>query len=166
MLATADEMARLRVDGIKIHLLHVLEGTPLGGSLPQGEVAVLEQAEYVELAADFLERLHRRDPDSPPDRETGPRDLLLAPLWSLNKWEVLNAIDGTRTPGEPAGECVQVKATHQADVERYRCGISPTQGETRSWSAGQRGLGRPDCAAISALGFPRKRAAARPRRGR
>ena len=30
MLETAAEMARLRVDGIKIHLLHVLKGTPLG----------------------------------------------------------------------------------------------------------------------------------------
>ncbi len=93
MLATADEMARLGVDGIKIHLLHVLEGTPLGDLYKGGEIAVLEQAEYVALAADFLERLpaetliHRLTGD-------GPRDLLLAPLWSLNKWEVLNAIDG------------------------------------------------------------------------
>jgi len=92
MLATAAEMARLGVDGIKIHLLHVLEGTPLGDLYKGGEIAVLEQAEYVALAADFLERLpaetliHRLTGD-------GPRDLLLAPLWSLNKWEVLNAID-------------------------------------------------------------------------
>ena len=38
MLATAEEMARLRVDGIKIHLLHVLEGTPLGDLYRRGEV--------------------------------------------------------------------------------------------------------------------------------
>jgi uncharacterized protein len=92
MLATADEMARLRVDGIKIHLLHVLRGTPLGDLYAQGEIPVLEQAEYVTLAADFLARLH---PDTLVHRLTGdgPRELLLAPLWSLNKWEVLNAID-------------------------------------------------------------------------
>ena len=48
----------------------------------------------MELAADFLERLH---PETLIHRLTGdgPRDLLLAPLWSLNKWEVLNAIDQT-----------------------------------------------------------------------
>ena len=92
MLATADEMARLRVDGIKIHLLHVLRGTPLGNLYLQGKVPTLEQEEYVRLAADFLERLH---PETLIHRLTGdgPRDQLLAPLWSLNKWEVLNAID-------------------------------------------------------------------------
>lgn len=93
MLATADEMARLRVDGIKIHLLHILRGTPLGDLYERGEVKVLEQEEYVQLAADFLERLH---PETLVHRLTGdgPRDMLMAPLWSLNKWEVLNAIDG------------------------------------------------------------------------
>lgn len=92
MLATADEMARLRVDGIKLHLLHVLRGTPLGDLYQQGGIATLDQDAYVSLVADVLERLpadtliHRLTGD-------GPRDRLLAPLWSLNKWEVLNAID-------------------------------------------------------------------------
>jgi hypothetical protein len=92
MLATAAEMARLRVDGIKIHLLHVLKGTPLGDLYERGGIPVLELAEYVTLAADFLAQLH---PDTLVHRLTGdgPRELLLAPLWSLNKWEVLNAID-------------------------------------------------------------------------
>jgi radical SAM protein (TIGR01212 family) len=92
MLATAAEMARLKVDGIKIHLLHVLRGTPLGDLYERGGIPVLEQAEYVTLAADFLAHLH---PDTLVHRLTGdgPRELLLAPLWSLNKWEVLNAID-------------------------------------------------------------------------
>lgn len=93
MLATADEMARLQVAGIKIHLLHVLAGTPLGELYRDGRIAVLGQEDYARLAADFIERLH---PDTLIQRLTGdgPRDLLLAPLWSLNKWEVLNAIDG------------------------------------------------------------------------
>jgi uncharacterized protein len=92
MLATADEMARLRVDGIKIHLLHVLKGTALGDLYENGEISILGQNEYVTLAVDFIERLH---PDTLVHRLTGdgPRDLLLAPMWSLNKWEVLNAID-------------------------------------------------------------------------
>lgn len=92
LLATVAELARLRVDGVKLHLLHVLRGTPLGEIYQAGEVRLLEQDEYVELVADVLERLpaetliHRLTGD-------GPRHALLAPLWSLNKWEVLNAID-------------------------------------------------------------------------
>lgn len=92
MLETADEMARLKVDGIKIHLMHVLKGTRLGDLYERGEFAVLSQDDYVGLAADFIERLY---PETTIHRLTGdgPRDTLLAPLWSLNKWEVLNAID-------------------------------------------------------------------------
>lgn len=92
ILATADELARLRVDGVKLHLLHVLAGTPLGELYQQGAFEVLAQEEYVNLAVDVLERLQ---PQTLIHRLTGdgPRDLLLAPLWSLNKWEVLNAIE-------------------------------------------------------------------------
>jgi hypothetical protein len=92
MLATADEMARLEIDGIKIHLLHILDGTPMGELYRQGGVPVLEREAYVGLAVDFLERLH---PQTLIQRLTGdgPRETLLAPLWSLDKWEVLNAID-------------------------------------------------------------------------
>lgn len=96
MLKTADEMARLHIDGIKIHLLHILAGTPLGDMYNAGNIEVLSKDEYVNLAADFIERLH---PDTLIHRLTGdgPRATLLAPLWSLNKWEVLNAIDAVFT---------------------------------------------------------------------
>jgi radical SAM protein (TIGR01212 family) len=92
ILATADEMARLKVDGVKIHLLHVLDGTPLGELYKQGQVPILDMPDYVELAVDFIERL---PPETLIQRLTGdgPRNILLAPLWSMNKWEVLNAID-------------------------------------------------------------------------
>ena len=92
ILATAEEMARLKVDGVKLHLLHVLEGTPLGELYKQGQVPMLALQEYVELAVDFIERL---PPQTLIQRLTGdgPRHILLAPLWSMNKWEVLNAID-------------------------------------------------------------------------
>jgi radical SAM protein (TIGR01212 family) len=92
ILASAEEMARLGVDGIKLHLLHVLDETGLGDLYRQGELEILEQEDYVTLVVDMVERLsphtliHRLTGD-------GPRDRLLAPLWSLNKWQVLNAID-------------------------------------------------------------------------
>lgn len=92
ILATAEEMARLKIDGVKLHLLHVLDGTPLGDLYKQGQIEMFELQEYVELAVDVIERL---PPDTLIQRLTGdgPRHILLAPLWSMNKWEVLNAID-------------------------------------------------------------------------
>lgn len=92
MLATADVLAALQVDGVKLHLLHVLRNTPLGNLYAEGKVQLLEKDEYVELVVDVMERLH---PATLIHRLTGdgPRDQLLAPFWSLKKWEVLNAID-------------------------------------------------------------------------
>ncbi len=92
MLATADRLAELQVAGVKLHLLHVLRDTPLGSLYAEGGFQLLAMDEYVELVVDILERLH---PATLIHRLTGdgPRDQLLAPHWSLNKWEVLNAID-------------------------------------------------------------------------
>jgi radical SAM protein (TIGR01212 family) len=92
MLATAGLLAELQIDGVKLHLLHVLRNTPLGSLYAAGRFQLLAMDEYVDLVVDVMERLH---PETLIHRLTGdgPRDQLLAPLWSLNKWEVLNAID-------------------------------------------------------------------------
>ena len=93
MVATAGVLNRLGVNGVKIHLLHVLQGTTLAEMYLRGEVRLPDRDEYVGLVCDFLERL---DPGIIVQRLTGDgrRDQLLAPLWSLAKFEVLNAIDG------------------------------------------------------------------------
>jgi radical SAM protein (TIGR01212 family) len=92
MLATAGILNDLNVDGVKVHLLHVMKETPLAGLYRQGKVGLLERDEYVGLVCDFLERLK---PEMSIQRLTGDggRDHLIAPLWSLQKFEVLNAID-------------------------------------------------------------------------
>jgi len=92
MLETADALAELQVEGVKLHLLHVLSNTPLGDLYVANQIRVMQMQEYVELVVDVMERLH---PATLIHRLTGdgPRAQLLAPLWSLNKWEVLNAID-------------------------------------------------------------------------
>lgn len=92
MLASASVINDLGIDGIKIHLLHVIKDTTLAGMYEKGEVRTLEKDEYVELVCDYLERLR---PEVFVQRMTGDggRDHLIAPLWSLKKWEVLNAID-------------------------------------------------------------------------
>lgn len=92
MLATAREVARLPVQGVKIHLLHVLTGTPLLKMYEQGEFDLLDRESYVNLVVDILEILppemviHRLTGDGPPEQ-------LVGPFWSRRKWEVLNAID-------------------------------------------------------------------------
>jgi radical SAM protein (TIGR01212 family) len=92
MLATADALAALPVDAVKIHNLHVVRDTPLEGMFRSGQVRMLDFAEYVGLVCDFLERLpptmviHRLNGDAPPD-------YLVAPLWCLDKPALLAAID-------------------------------------------------------------------------
>lgn len=91
MLATAGILNGLKIDGVKLHLLHVLRGTRLAEMYGRGEIRVMERDDYVGVVCDFLERLDARISIQ---RLTGDggRDLV-APIWSLAKFEVLNAID-------------------------------------------------------------------------
>lgn len=92
MMETAREVAKLDVQGIKIHLLHLLKGTPMVKQYEKGMLQFLEREEYIKLVADQLEILppnmiiHRITGD-------GPIELMIGPMWSVNKWEVLNGID-------------------------------------------------------------------------
>ena len=92
MLATAQALAALPVQGLKIHLLHLMKNTPLAENYARQPFALLSQEEYVNLVVDILEILppqiiiHRLTGDS-------PRDLIIGPMWSMNKKNVLNAID-------------------------------------------------------------------------
>ena len=56
MLATVKHAGQF-TDGIKLQLLHVLEGTALAESYRRGEFRTLEPDEYYELVADALELL-------------------------------------------------------------------------------------------------------------
>lgn len=92
MMETAREVAKLDVQGIKIHLLHLLKGTPMVKQYEKGMVKFLSQEDYVNLVCDQLEIL---PPEMIIHRITGdgPIDLMIGPMWSVNKWEVLNSID-------------------------------------------------------------------------
>ena len=92
MMETANEVAKLDVQGIKIHLLHLLKGTPMVKQYEKGMLEFLSFDDYVSLVCDQLEIL---PPEMIVHRITGdgPIDLMIGPMWSVNKWEVLNAID-------------------------------------------------------------------------
>lgn len=94
MLATADYLARLPVAGVKLHLLYVVRGTPLEALYRREAYACLEQADYVDLVCDVLERL---PPEMVIQRLTGdphPAELV-APAWSLRKQETRQMIQAT-----------------------------------------------------------------------
>ena len=91
MLRTARFLARLPIQGVKIHLLYVAAGTPLAGVYQKGGYRCLEQAEYTDLVVDFLERL---PPDLVIQRLTGdpvPSELV-APEWAIHKSQNLERI--------------------------------------------------------------------------
>ena len=77
--------------GIKLQLLHVLSGTDLAADYHAGLFKVYEKEEYLEILIHCLELL---SPDIVIHRLTsdGPKSLLLAPAWSLNKRDVLNSL--------------------------------------------------------------------------
>lgn len=92
MKKTVSYAAKSGVDGIKLQLLHVIKGTDLEKDYLAGKFHTLEMDEYVNLVADCIALL---PPDMVIHRLTGDGDrkTLVAPLWSLNKKRVLNAIN-------------------------------------------------------------------------
>lgn len=91
MLETCSYLNRLSVFGIKLQLLHVLKHTDLATLYEKGQCSVLTLEQYLDIVISALEIL---SPDIVIHRLTGdgPKDLLIAPLWSLNKRNVLNSL--------------------------------------------------------------------------
>ncbi len=92
MLESARTVGALMPHCVKLHLLHVLRGTVMEDELKNGNLRLLERDEYVDIIVRQLEAL---PPEIVIQRLTGDgaRDSLIGPLWSLKKFEVLNAID-------------------------------------------------------------------------
>ncbi len=92
MIKSAKTVGELRPHCIKLHLLHVLKGTAMADELVRGRIRLMERDEYVDVIVRQLEVI---PPETVIQRLTGDgaRDSLLGPMWSLKKFEVLNAID-------------------------------------------------------------------------
>jgi radical SAM superfamily enzyme len=90
---TAERVAALGIDGIKLHHLHVVRDTALEELHRRGDVQLLAMEEYAALAADVLERL---PPWTVLQRFVGDvqGDTLVAPKWREGKLRVLEAIQG------------------------------------------------------------------------
>lgn len=92
MLETARYIGRSGADGIKIQLLHVLEGTDLAQEYREGKVRELSLEEYCSLVEDCLQNL---PPEMVIHRLTGdgPKRSLIAPAWSADKKRVLQTMN-------------------------------------------------------------------------
>lgn len=92
MLETVRYVGASGVQGIKLQLLHVIEGTDLAKEYEAGHFECVTMEEYVELVHDAIEVLpediviHRMTGD-------GAKKTLVAPLWSGDKKRVLNALN-------------------------------------------------------------------------
>lgn len=90
MMQTAKRLANLEVDGIKFHVLTVLEGSKLAKIQPQPDI--MNESDYCELVANILEILpakttiHRL-------AGSGLNSTLIKPSWVKNKFRTMNLID-------------------------------------------------------------------------
>ena len=92
ILETAQKLAELKVDGVKIHMLCALKDTKLAKLYENKEIDFMSEEEYVNLVCDFLEILpqtttiHRL-------AGNGLKKNLIAPRWLGAKLDCLNKID-------------------------------------------------------------------------
>ncbi|MBR3149569.1 MAG: TIGR01212 family radical SAM protein [Eubacterium sp.] len=81
-----------RTDGIKLQLLHILEGTDLADEYRAGRVKVLSLEEYCDLIVKCVSVIPERVVIHRLTGDGAKRDLI-APLWSADKKKVINAIN-------------------------------------------------------------------------
>lgn len=91
MAETTRYIGRSGADGIKFHLLHVLDGTDLADEWRAGKVPVMSLEAYISVLEDCVRNLPREVVIHRLTGDGAKRDLL-APLWSGDKKRVLNAI--------------------------------------------------------------------------
>lgn len=92
MVDTAKFLNNLPIQGIKIHMLHIMKNTLLETYYDNNHFKILSLEEYVDTVVTQLRYLndniviHRVTGDA-------PKDLLIEPMWTLKKFVVINEID-------------------------------------------------------------------------
>lgn len=92
MIETAKYLNTLDIQGIKIHMLHILKDTELANMFKEKPFHVLTKQEYIDIVCDQLEYLR---PEIVINRITGDPKVseLIEPNWLIKKFGVLNEID-------------------------------------------------------------------------
>lgn len=90
-LATIDQVVATGVDGIKLHPLHIVEGSKMGQAWKAGRLAALSLESYSAIAAEMIRR-------TPPEvvyhrvSASARKPTLLAPEWCENRWLAMTEI--------------------------------------------------------------------------
>ena len=92
MIETVKYLNKLDIQGIKIHMLHILKDTALNNLYQKEKFHVLTKEEYIDIVVDQLEYLRE---EIVIHRITGDPKVedLIAPEWLIKKFTVLNDID-------------------------------------------------------------------------
>lgn len=92
MVETVKYLNNLNIDGIKIHMLHILKDTNLEEYYKKHQFHILTKEEYIDIVCEQLEYLK---PEIVIHRITGDpnKEDLIEPSWLLKKFCVLNDID-------------------------------------------------------------------------
>lgn len=92
MLETAKQVGQLPIHAVKLHMLHVCEGTKMGEIYKKNPFPLYSLEQYIDIIIKQLEVLPA---EIIIQRLTGDavKELLIAPEWTLNKTNVLNSID-------------------------------------------------------------------------
>ncbi len=90
-LETLDKVLRVGTDGIKLHGLHIVEGSTMAKAWRAGKLEAPELEEYVAIASEMIRR-------TPPEviyhrvSSAARRPMLLSPLWCENRWLAMTEI--------------------------------------------------------------------------
>lgn len=92
MIETAKYLNKLDIQGIKIHMLHIIKDTEMDKLYKKTNFHILSKEEYIDIVIKQLEVLREEivinritsDPD---------KDLLVEPIWLTKKCQLLNDID-------------------------------------------------------------------------
>lgn len=94
MINTIKYVSEKDIQGIKLHLLHLMKNTPLVKLYEENKLEFLSREDYINLICEAISIIpqnvviHRLTGDA-------PRSSLIEPKYSLNKWEILNDIEKT-----------------------------------------------------------------------
>lgn len=92
MIETVKYLNKLHIEGIKIHMLHVLKGTKLEKLYKKEKFKILTKEEYIDIITTQIENLN---PEIVVNRITGDPDTkdLIEPAWLTKKFSIINDID-------------------------------------------------------------------------
>ena len=92
MINSAKVLGQLKIDGIKLHMLHIIKGSALAAQYQAQPFPLLSLEQYVDIICTQIAVL---PPQTVIERLTGDaaHQTLIAPVWTANKRNVLNSID-------------------------------------------------------------------------